>query len=51
MIRFRAEPPVEKPAAQAATKATKTAPKAKTSKSAPEEDLLDLASENEDEKD
>lgn len=50
MIRFRAEPPVEKPAAQAALKAAKTAPKAKATKTAPEEDLLDLGSEADDKK-
>lgn len=51
MIRFKAETPAEKPAATAAAKSEKPAAKAKAAKSAPKGDLLDLATENEDEKD
>jgi hypothetical protein len=51
MIRFKAEPPAEKPAAAAAAKSAKTAPKAKAGKTAVGEDLLDLSAEAEDDKD
>jgi len=51
MIRFEAMPPAEKPVAKAAAKPTKTKPQSKAAKSAPEEDLLDLAADRQDDKD
>ncbi|MCO6410014.1 hypothetical protein [Hoeflea alexandrii] len=51
MIRFRAEPPAEKPAENATAKPQKPATKTKTAKSAAKEDLLDLAAESQDDKD
>ncbi|WP_417417544.1 hypothetical protein [Hoeflea sp.] len=52
MIRFKATPPAEKPAtAAAAAKPAKAAAKAKASAAKSKEDLLDLASDTQDDKD
>ena len=51
MIRFKAAPPAEKPAATAAAKSAKPAPKTKAAKTPAGEDLLDLATEAKDDKD
>jgi hypothetical protein len=51
MIRFKATPPVEKPAAASDAKPAKAATKAKAAASKPKEDLLDLASDTQDDKD
>ncbi|MEM5494113.1 hypothetical protein [Hoeflea sp. AS16] len=51
MIRFKATPPAEKPATAAAAKPAKAAAKAKASVAKSKEDLLDLASDTQDDKD
>ncbi|WP_417435206.1 hypothetical protein [Hoeflea sp.] len=51
MIRFKATPPAEKPATAAAAKPAKVAAKAKASAAKSKEDLLDLASDTQDDKD
>ncbi len=51
MIRFKATPPVEKPAAASDAKPAKAASKAKAAASKPKEDLLDLDTDTQDDKD
>lgn len=51
MIRFRAEPPAEKPEENATAKPEKAAKKIKAAKSSAKEDMLDLAAEAQDDKD
>jgi len=51
MIRFRAEPPAEKPAATATAKPEKAEKKIKAEKSSAKEDLLDLSTEAQNDKD